>query len=218
MQLRKKPEKNSRLQQDLNPWPRDTGAPLMLGAGQLCVDMFPAARAQGEALDNIYSFLKQNINLCNAKRRRQRERWKITIGLIISQKSKFARALHFWTFLCCCFARLQSETRRNFLVTRVMEEMSYVFLFTLFLFFFHCGSFLLWWPPGISHFLTAATKFSCFLPTEKCLPLFSLSRCSSLSFFFSLNFADLSPTFSFSLSFSLSIFQIWGHDNLSLIL
>ena len=106
----------------------------MLGAGQLCVHMFPAARAQGEALDNIYSLLKQYINLCNAKRRRQRERWKITIRLI-SQKSKFARAAHFWTFLCCCFARLQSETRRNFLVTRFMEEMWYVFLFTLFFFF-----------------------------------------------------------------------------------
>ena len=38
--------------------------------------MFPVARAKGEALDNIYSLLKQNINLCNVKRRRQRERWK----------------------------------------------------------------------------------------------------------------------------------------------
>ena len=28
MQLRKKPEKNSGLQRDLNPWPRDTGAML----------------------------------------------------------------------------------------------------------------------------------------------------------------------------------------------
>ena len=139
--------------------------------------MFPAARAQGEALDNIYSFLKQNINLCNAKRRRQRERWKITIRLI-SQKSKFARASHFWTFLCCCFARLQSETRRNFLVTRFMEEMLYVFLFTLFL-FFSLRSFLPWWPPGISHFLTTATKFSCFLPTKK-MPSFVFSLAVAL--------------------------------------
>ena len=34
------------------------------------------ARAKSEALDNIYSLLKQNIKSCNAKRRRQRERGK----------------------------------------------------------------------------------------------------------------------------------------------
>ena len=32
------------------------------------------ARAKSEALDNIYSFFKQNINSCNAKQRRQRRR------------------------------------------------------------------------------------------------------------------------------------------------
>ena len=54
------------------------------------------------------------------------------------QKSNFARAAHFFcAFLCRCFARLQRETYRNFLVTRFMEEMSYVFPFT----FFHCRSF-----------------------------------------------------------------------------
>ena len=37
----------------------------------------------------------------------------------------------------------------------------------------------------------------------------------SLSPFSSLSFAGLPPTFSFSLSFSCSIFQICGHDNLS---
>ena len=45
------------------------------------------------------------------------------------------------TFLCRCFARLQRETSRNFLVTRFMGEMSYVFLIT-FLFtaaHFHLG-------------------------------------------------------------------------------
>ena len=40
-----------------------------------------------------------------------------------------------------------------------------------------------------------------------------ISRSRSLSPFFSLSFAGLSPTFSFSLSFSCSIFQICGHDN-----
>ena len=32
------------------------------------------ARAKSEALNNIYSLLKQNIKSCYAKRRRQRER------------------------------------------------------------------------------------------------------------------------------------------------
>ena len=44
-------------------------------------------------------------------------------------------------------------------------------------------------------------------------PFFFISRSSVLSLFFSLSFANLSPTFSFSLSFSFSIFQICGHNN-----
>ena len=32
------------------------------------------AKAKSEALDSIYSFFKQNIKSCNAKRRRQRRR------------------------------------------------------------------------------------------------------------------------------------------------
>ena len=62
--------------------------------------------------------------------------------------------------------------------------------------------------------------FHVVLPTKKCLLRFFISRSKSLSPFFSLSFAGLPPTFSFSLSFSCSIFQICGHDNiyLSLIL
>ena len=59
------------------------------------------------------------------------------------QKKNFALAAHlFCTFLCRRFARLQSETSRNILVTRFMEEMSYVFFFIFFFFttaFFHLG-------------------------------------------------------------------------------
>ena len=48
-----------------------------------CTCNIDLARAKSEALDNIYSFLKQNIKSCNAKRRRQRRRTvKTTIGLI----------------------------------------------------------------------------------------------------------------------------------------
>ena len=135
---------------------------------------------------------------------------KTTIGLII-QKSKFARAAHFWTFLCYFFARLQSEIPRNFLVTRFMEEMSNVFLFILF-FFFHGGHFYLGGRLSFLIFSPLLQSFYVFLPIKKCLPLFSLSRSSSLPLFFSLGFADLLPTFSFPFCFSLSILQICGHD------
>ena len=47
------------------------------------------------------------------------------------------------TFLYRCFARPERETSRNFLVTRFMEEMSYLLLFT----FFHTLIFT-WWPLG----------------------------------------------------------------------
>ena len=77
-------------------------------------------------------FIQQKVNILE----NESIRWKTTIGLI--SKSNFARAAHFFrTFLCRCFARLQRETSRNFLVTRFMEERSYVFPFT----FFHSRSF-----------------------------------------------------------------------------
>ena len=76
--------------------------------------------AKSEALDNIYSFFKQNIKSGNAKRGRHatpENRWKTTIGLI--SKNNFARAAHFFsTFflpLFCTtttwnFQRLRSYT------------------------------------------------------------------------------------------------------------
>ena len=66
---------------------------------------------------------------------------------------------------------------------------------------------------SISHFVTVATKFSCPSSNKKMCPLFFISCSRSLSPFFSLSFAGLPPTLSFSLSFSCSIFQICGHDN-----
>ena len=137
------------------------------------------------------------------------ERWKTTIGLISEKKkSNFARAAHFFcTFLCRCFARLQHETSRNFLVTRFMEEMSYVFSFTFFslplIFTLH------WWPRAS---LILSQNFHAALLTKKCLLCF-FSRFKSLSPFFSLSFDGLPPTFSFSQSFWNSLFQIGGHDN-----
>ena len=57
---------------------------------------------------------------------------KTTIGLISKKATLHVQHTFFCTFLCRCFARLQRETSRNFLVTRFMEEMSYVFLLTFF--------------------------------------------------------------------------------------
>ena len=69
---------------------------------------------------------------------------------------------------------------------------------------------------SISHFVTAATQnFYVVLPTKKCLVRFSSLAVNPCHPFFSLSFAGLPPTFSFSLSFSCSISQIFGHDNLS---
>ena len=111
----------------------------------------------------------------------------------------------FCTFLCRCFARLQRETSRNFLVTRFMEEVSYVFPFT----FFYCRSF----SPCFCGRHRRYKIFMLFFQ-QKCL-LCSLSLALNPCRPLSLSFAGLPPTFSFSLSFSHSIFQICGHDNLS---
>ena len=101
-----------------------------------------------------------------------RERWKTTIDLI-SKKSNFARAAHFFcTFLCLCFARLQRETSRNFLVvTRFMEECC---TGSRSLFFFTAAHFHL--PlvaASISHFVAAATKFSCCSSNKKVSSVFN---------------------------------------------
>ena len=104
------------------------------------------------------------------------------------QKSNFARAAHFFcTFFCRCFAPLKRETSRNFLVTRFMEEMSYVFLFTFVFIVAHFH------PASISHFLTGATKWHVVPPTKNVFLVFSIS----LQLFFSLSFAGLSPYFLF---------------------
>ena len=117
------------------------------------------------------------------------------------------------TFLyisCRCFARLQRKTSRNFLVTfgypfyegnlvRVLVR----FLFSLpFIFTLVAAS--------ISNFLTAATKFSCCSSNKKCLLGFFISRSSSLSLFFSLSFAGLSPTcLIFSVFLFLYVPNLW---------
>ena len=68
------------------------------------------------------------------------------------------------------------ETCRNFLVKRFMEEMSYVFLFSL---FFHCRSFSPWWPVEFLIFSPPLQSFHVVLPTKNVSSF--ISRSSSLS-------------------------------------
>ena len=90
-----------------------------------------------------------------------------TLGLISNETTLHVQhkcsTLFFWTFLCRCFVRRQRETSRNFRVTRFMKEMLYVVL--LFTFFSLPLIFTLM-AANISHFLTAAIKFSCYSSNE----------------------------------------------------
>ena len=73
-----------------------------------------------------------------------------------------------------------------------------------------------WWPLAFLILSPPLQNFhDDFSSNKKMSPLFFISLSKCLSPFFSLSFAGLRPTFSFSLSFSWSIFQICGHDNLS---
>ena len=117
------------------------------------------------------------------------------------------RAAHFsCTFVCRCFARLQRETSRNVLWRKCRTFFLHFFFSLPLIFTLH------WWPLAFLILSAAATKFSC-CSSEKMSPLVFISRSRSLSPFFSLSFAGLPPTFSFSRSFSCSIFQICGPDN-----
>ena len=104
---------------------------------------------------------------------------KTKIGLISKKATLHVNTL-FCTFLCRCFGRLQRKTSRNFLVTRFMKELSYVFLFTFF-------SLLLIFTlvaATISHFHRRYKMFMLFFQ-QKMTPLFFISRSNSLSPFFS---------------------------------
>ena len=106
---------------------------------------------------------------------------------------------YFCTFFCHCFVRLQYETSRDFLITRFMEEMSHVFLFT----FFSLLLFFILVAVGISHFLTTATKFSCSSSNKKCLHHFF---CLPLALFLIELCWPVSPLF-LLLRLSLSLFS-----------
>ena len=67
----------------------------------ICLDQYyiDLSRAKSEALDNIFRLFKQNIKSCDAKRRRQRERWKhnnrwfsryVIAAMLVDGKQKIA--------------------------------------------------------------------------------------------------------------------------------
>ena len=68
-----------------------------------------------------------------------------------------------------------------------------------------------WWPLAFPILSPPLQNFDVVLPIKNVSFVFYLS----FQTFFSLSFAGLPPTFSFSLSFFCSIFQICGHDNQS---
>ena len=112
------------------------------------------------------------------------ERGKTAIGLISKKATLYVQHTFFCTFICLCFARLQRETSGNFLVTRFMEEMSYVFSFTFFfslplIFTLH------WWPLAFLILSPLLQNFFVVLSTTKMPPLFFFLRPRSLSPFFS---------------------------------
>ena len=126
----------------------------------------------------------------------------MTEKMLEGKLSLFRNSRVITKFECRCFPLVQRETSRDFLVTRFMEEMSCVFVFT---FFFTVAHFH---PRG--RFYHRRYKISFCSSNKKCLLVFFFSRSSSFSCCASL---ACSVTFSFSLSFSFSIFQICGHDN-----
>ena len=123
-------------------------------------------------------------------------------------ESKFCRCSKFFcTFLSRCFARLQCETSRNFLVSCFLKERLYVFLFSFLslplIFTLH------WWLLAFLLSLPPLQNFHVVIPTKKCL-LFFISRSRSLLLFFSLSFAGLSLT----LSFFWAVFLLLFNSNL----
>ena len=93
---------------------------------------------------------------------------------LTSQKQLFFG--FFCICLCRCFAQLQSETSRNFLVTRFIGRMLYVFLFT---FFFSLP--LIFTPvvASIFPFSHHRYKFFMFFFQRNWSPLVFISRSSS---------------------------------------
>ena len=149
------------------------------------------------------------------------ERWKTAIGLISKKTTLHVQHTFFYSSLPLFCTTTTRNFQKRCYGGNVVRVLIHFFFSLLLIFSLHC------WPlfftaahfllallaAGISHFVTTATKFSFCSSNKKKSPLFFISHSRSLSRFFSLSFAGLPPTLSFSLSFSCSIFQICEHDN-----
>ena len=136
------------------------------------------------------------------------ERWKTTIGLISKKATLHVQLTFFVHFFAVVLHDYNVKLPKTFLWRKCRARSRSLF--------FTAAHFLLALvAASISHFVTAATKFSppALFFQQTMTPLFFISCSRSLSPFFSLSFAGLRPTLSFSLSFSCSIFQICGHGN-----
>ena len=98
----------------------------------------------------------------------KRERRKNNNGS--NSKKAAKKCTLFCTFLCRCFAQIQRETSINFLVKRFMKKCR-----SCFCFFFSLPLIFTVVAASISHFLTAATKFSCCSSNKKMSIVFYLS-------------------------------------------
>ena len=136
------------------------------------------------------------------------ERWKKTIGLISKKAALHVQHTFFVYFFAVVLHDFNVKIPETFLSKRFLEEMSLPLIFTLHM-----------WPLAFLILSSPLQNFHVVRPPPQKIYLlffFSLSRCTPLLPFFSLSFAGLPRTFSFSLSFSCSIFQICGHDNWSI--
>ena len=116
----------------------------------------------------------------------------------------------FCAFLCrCrCNVKLPSYTFYGEKVVGAHKNFCCLCSRSLFFFFFFTAPHFYLLSARISYFLSSGISF-CSSNKIRLLCFLSLAS-SSFSLFFSLNSAGLSPTFSFSLSFSFSTFQICG--------
>ena len=136
------------------------------------------------------------------------ERWKTTIGLISKKATLHVQHTFFVHFFAVVLHDCNVKLPETFLWRKCHTSSRSLF--------FTAAHFLLALvAASISHFVIAAIKFSCRSSNKKmCLLCFlslALDLCSPFSRWVSL----ACRFFSFSLSFSCSIFQICGHDNLS---
>ena len=144
------------------------------------------------------------------------ERWKTTIGLISKKTTLHVQRTFFYSSLPLFCTTTTRNFQKRYYGGNVVRVLVHFFLF-------HCHSFspcivgrffslplifsLHCWPLAFSFCHHRYKIFILFFQQKKVSFVF-FSHSRSLSRFFSLSFAGLPPTLSFSLSFSCSIFQI----------